>query len=82
MNVPLSQIAKAVPHLLSPMEREPWQQLGSAVHLTQYPLGTPEHIAAFVVNSLFNVIVGSMIVENTSMTTVPDKMTVWFKAYR
>ena len=62
------------------MEREPWQQLVWAVH--QNPLGTPEHIAAIVVNTLFNVIVGSMFAQDTSVATVPEKMTVWFKAYR
>ena len=69
---PLSQIAKA-------MDRE---ALVSAVHLTQNPLGTPEHIAAFVVNMLFNVIVGSMFTRDSSVRTVSEKMTVWFKAYR
>ena len=70
----LSQIAKAVP---SPMERE---QLVSAI--TQNPLGTPEHIAAFVVNRLFNAIVGLAFAQDTSVTTVSEKMIIWFKAYR
>ena len=64
------------------MEKEPWQQLVSAVHLTQNPLGTPEHIAAFVVNTLFNAIVGTAFAQDTSVRTVSEKMTVWFKAYR
>lgn len=42
-------------------------------------LGTPECIATFVVNTLFAAIVE---VTNVSVTTVPEKMTVWFKAYR
>ena len=69
---PLSQIAKA-------MDRE---ALLSAVHLTQNPLGNHEHIAAFVVNTLFNVIVGSMFTQDTSVRALSEKMTVWFKAYR
>ena len=42
-------------------------------------LGTPECIATFVVNTLFAAIVEAT---NVSVTTVPEKMTVWFKAYR
>ena len=75
----LSQIAKAVPHFLSPVEMEPSQQLASGIHLTQNPLGTPKHIATFVVNTLFNAIVEAT---NQNMAKVPEKMMVWFKAYR
>ena len=46
---------------------------------TQNLLGTPECIATFVVNTLFAAIVEAT---NVSVTTVPEKMTVWFKAYR
>ena len=46
---------------------------------TQNLLGTPEHVATFVVNALFAAIVEA---NNVSVTTVPEKMKVWFKAYR
>ena len=46
---------------------------------TQNLLGTPELIATFVVNTLFAAILEAT---NASVTTVPEKMTVWFKAYR
>ena len=46
---------------------------------TQNLLGTSECIATFVVNTLFAAIVEAT---NASVTTVPEKMTVWFKAYR
>ena len=65
-------------------EREPHHQLVSAVNLTnaQNVLGTPQHIAAFVVNTLFNAIVGATFGKDISMENMPEKMTVWFKAYR
>ena len=70
-----------MPHLFSPMEKkEPCKLLDSAIDLTtQNPLGTTEHIATFVVNTLFNAILGS-IYDGKEMK--PEKMTVWFKAYR
>lgn len=59
------------------MEKEPIKQLLSTIHPTSNPLGTPEHIATFVVNTLFDGILGA-----TYDRYVPEKMTVWFKAYR
>ena len=55
------------------LEADPCQQLVSAIQ-TQNPLGTPEHIATFLVNTLFSAIVEAK--------DVSEKMTVWFKAYR
>ena len=79
------QVAKAVPHLFLSLEREPSEQLVSAFNQTQNPLGTPEHIAIFVVNTLFNAILGATYgAQNVSMKTEvePEKLIVWFKAYR
>ena len=79
------QVAKAVPHLFLSVEREPSEQLVSAVNQTANPLGTPEHIAIFVVNTLFNAILGATYgaQEVFVKTEVePDKLIVWFKAYR
>ena len=72
------QTAKAEPLPVDP-EMEPSQQLVNAIHLTQNPLGTPKHIATFVVNTLFNAIVEVSI---GNMAKVPEKMMVWFKVYR
>ena len=83
---PYPQTARAVPHLLFPMgsQQESYQQLVSATtkQIQQNPLGTPEHIATFVVNTLFNVILGATYGPDVSLTTEPKKMTVWFKTYR
>jgi len=54
-------------------ERKPSQQLANAIDPTQNSLGSLQHIAAFVVNILFN---------GARDATVPEKMTIWFKAYR
>ena len=59
------------------MEEKPCKQLLSVIHPTKNPLGTPEHIATFVVNTLFDAILGA-----TYGRDIPEKMTVWFKAYR
>ena len=80
------QSVRVESNVLSPMdpESEPCQHLISAVHLTgaQNVLGTNEHIAAFVVNTLFIAILGVAFGTDASMETIPEKMTVWFKAYR
>ena len=82
---PYSQTARAVPHLLFPLasEQESCQQLVSATtkQTQQNPLGTPEHIATFVVNTLFNVILGATYGPGVS-STEPKKITVWFETYR
>ena len=64
-------------HLLAPTDPEE-EALAKATQ-TQNLLGTPEHIATFVVNTLFAAILEAT---NVSVTTVPEKMRVWFKAYR
>ena len=60
------------------MEKEPCKLLVSAIN-SYNPLGTTEHIATFVVNTLFNAILGSAY---KPMEVFPEKITVWFKAYR
>ena len=66
---PCPQNTTVETHLLPCMdpEGELWQQLVS------------EHIATFVVNTLFIAIAG---VTDVSVTMVPKKMTDWFKTYR
>lgn len=81
-----SQSVRLEPNVLSPMdpEREPCHHLISVVNLTgaQNVLGTNEHVAAFVVNTLFTAILGVTFGTDTSIETIPEKMTVWFKTYR
>ena len=80
------QAVRLEPHFHLPVDPhwESYQQLVSAVHLTdaQNPLGTPEHIATFVVNTLFSAITGSIYGLDVSKATVAEKITIWFKAYR
>jgi len=76
------QIAKASPHLLSPSMRGTSQEFITAVRLTPHPLGTPEHLSSFVVNTLFNAIVGSIYGPDSSEVTVLEKTAIWFRAYR
>ena len=76
------QIARAAPHLLSPSVRRTSQEFIDAVHLTPHPLGTPEHLSSFVVNTLFNAIVGSTYGHDSSEVTVLEKTAIWFRAYR
>ena len=61
------------------MPTDPKGEILARATQTQNLLGTPEHIATFVVNTLFAAILEAT---NVSVTTVPEKMTVWFKAYR
>ena len=61
-------------------EGDPYHPLDFASRI-QNLLGTPEHIAAFVVNTLFNAM-GTIYSEDVSIATVPKKMMEWFKAYR
>ena len=63
----------------SSLERKPSQQLANASDPTQNSLGSLQHIAAFAVNILFNGIMGYTCARDA---TVPEKMTIWFKAYR
>ena len=74
---PVLQTTTIGSHLLAPTDLE-GEALAKATQ-TQNLLSTPKHIATLVVNTLFTAIVEAT---NVSVTTVPDKMTVWFKAYR
>ena len=74
---PFFQTTTIGSHLLAPTDLE-GEALAKATQ-TQNLLSTPKHIATLVVNTLFTAIVEAT---NASATTVPEKMTVWFKAYR
>ena len=83
---PYSQTARAVPHLFFPLGSEQSHANSWSVPQTQQnPLGTPEHIATFVVNTLFNVILGATYGAAYGpdvSSTEPKKITVWFETYR
>ena len=57
------------------------------VQKTQHPLGTPEHLSAFVIGHLFNALVGvsygrAKSPSSEELVTSLDKMLMWYKAYR
>ena len=59
----------------------PTHQFLSVVQQTKYPLGTPVQLSAFIINTLFNALVGSTYGQQ-SQNSISDKMTIWYKAYR
>ncbi len=77
----IQKVARSVPDLISPLPTSPSRQFISAVRQTQHPLGTPEHLSAFIVNTLFHALVGSTYGPD-KLAVILEKMTVWFKAYR
>ena len=86
---PLDQIqhvSREAPNTLSPLVTSPTKQLVDAVHATRHPLGTPDHLSAFVVGHLFNGLVGAAFRHKSptspNLVNNPDKMLMWYKAYR
>ena len=87
---PLDQIqhvSKLTPNALSPIVMSPTKQLVDVVHKTRHPLGSPEHLSAFVVGHLFNALVGAAFGQCKSPTSRelvsnPAKMKMWYRAYR
>ena len=83
----IQRVAKSAPNALSPLVASPTRELVDIVQKTQHPLGTPEHLTAFVVGHLFNALVGAAFGSAESSTspalvTNPDKIQMWYKAYR
>ena len=83
----IQHVAKSTPNALSPLVASPTRELVDIVQKTQHPLGTPEHLSAFVVGHLFNALVGAAFGSTVSSTsqelvTNPDKIQMWYKAYR
>ena len=86
---PLDQIQRVshlVPNALTPQVVSPTKKLLEVVQQTQHPLGTPEHLSAFVVNHLFNALVGAAFGQklptSPQLVSHPEKMLTWYKAYR
>ncbi len=77
----IQDVARKVPELLSPLPSSPTRQFISAVKQTQHPLGTPEDLSAFIVNTLFHALVGSSY-SRDSLAAIMEKLGVWYKAYR
>ena len=62
-------------------------QLMDVVQKTQHPLGTPEHLSTFVIGHLFNALVGAALGQiktpnSCELVNNPEKMLMWYKAYR
>ena len=83
----IQRVAKSSPNALSPLVTSPSMQLVDVVQKTQHPLGTPEHLSAFVVGHLFNALVGAAFGQikapnSCELVNNPEKMLMWYKAYR
>ena len=87
---PLDKIqsaSKLCPNALSPLVVSPTRELVDVVRKTQHPLGSPEHLSAFVVGHLFNALVGAAFGQRSSPTSQalvsnPVQMLMWYRAYR
>ena len=77
----LHRESKSLPRALSPLPSSPSHQFLAAVKDNPGILGTPEHLATFVIETLFSALVGSTY-QVDSTTSTRDKLKVWFKAYR
>lgn len=77
----LQQMARATPPAISPLESSPSKHLIKIVHETHQPLGTPEHFSTFIIDTLFNALVGTTYGQKT-FGELTAKMGIWFKAYR
>lgn len=77
----IQQVARDAPQLLSPLPASPTREFISAVKHTQHPFGTPEHLSAFIVDTLFHALVGSTY-NPGSLEVQMEKMKLWYKTYR
>ena len=77
----LHKVSKSLPHALSPLPSSPSHQFLAAVKDNPGILGTPEHLATFVIETLFSALVSSAYQVDSASSTY-DKLTLWFKAYR
>ena len=82
----IQHVSRAAPNALSPLVASPTKQLVDVVQETKHPLGTPEHLSAFVVGHLFNALVGAAFGQKSpsspNLINNPDKMLMWYRAYR
>ena len=83
----IQHVAKLAPNALSPLVTSPTRELVDVVRQLQHPLGTAQHLSAFVVGHLFNALVGaayshSQTPSSPELVSNPTKMTMWYKAYR
>ena len=83
----IQNVVKASPNALSPIIASPTKELVNVVQQTRHPLGTPEHLSAFVVSHLFNALVGAAYSQAKSpspqeLASNPEKLLEWYKAYR
>ena len=80
----IQKVSQLVPNVLSPRLSSPTKELVETVEKTLHPLGTPQHLAAFIVGHLFDGLVGAAFGKHISMELVPspDQMLMWYKVYR
>ena len=82
----IQHVSRLAPNVLSPTVTSPTKQLVEVVQQTKHPLGTPEHLSAFVVGHLFSGLVGAAFGQKSPasprLVNNPDRMLMWYKAYR
>jgi len=67
--------------ILSPSDMSPSNKLLSIVQQTQHPFGSPEHLATFVVTTLFDALVGFLYPSEGSVN-YDDNMIIWHNVFR
>ena len=60
----------------------PSRKLLSIVQQNQLPFGSPEHLATFVVTTLFDALAGFLYTKEKSRIDVNDSMMIWHNVYR
>ncbi len=71
------------PALFTPVTPiSPSRKLLSIVQQTQHPFGSPEHLATFVVTTLFDALAGFLFANKSSIVNVDANMLIWHNVYR
>lgn len=80
----IQHVENASFNAFSPNKISPSEELLDVVQQTKQPLGTAEHLSAFVVNHLFNALMGAVYgtAKSPNSQCNPEKMLEWCKAYR
>lgn len=60
----------------------PSLKLLSIVQQTQHPFGSPEHLATFVVTTLFDALAGFLFANEYSVVNANENMLIWHNVYR
>ena len=83
----IQHVAMSSSNTLSPFVTSPTIQLVDVVQKVEHPLGTPQHISAFVIGHLFNALVcaafGQVKAPNSQeFVNNRGEMMMWYKEYR